>query len=162
MKNILIAKRFCTKAVKQSLDVPQNISRYFSLTKPTTSMEKLFPKKFTKPEFEKYYSGAQIMNHTNISQVLVDSSNHGINIPCWDMLDRGGKKWRMVLGLMIAKYINVDIENIKDNEMLYKLVAFTELLHNASLIIDDVEDKSTERRNDLCVHLKFGNFIIIY
>ena len=31
-----------------------------------------------------------------------------------------------------------------------------ELIHNATLVIDDIEDDSFVRRNDKCVHLKYG------
>lgn len=32
----------------------------------------------------------------------------------------------------------------------------TELVHNGSLIVDDLEDQSLMRRGDQCLHLKFG------
>lgn len=32
----------------------------------------------------------------------------------------------------------------------------TELIHNGSLMIDDLEDNSQSRRGDQCTHLKYG------
>jgi geranylgeranyl pyrophosphate synthase len=32
----------------------------------------------------------------------------------------------------------------------------TEIVHNGSLMIDDIEDGSNMRRGDLCTHKKFG------
>ena len=32
----------------------------------------------------------------------------------------------------------------------------TEIVHNGSLIIDDLEDSSLMRRGDQCIHLKYG------
>jgi geranylgeranyl pyrophosphate synthase len=36
------------------------------------------------------------------------------------------------------------------------LGAFVEILHNASLMIDDIEDNSVKRRGQDCCHVKFG------
>lgn len=66
------------------------------------------------------------------------------------MLDRGGKRWRPALCFLIA-----DLFNTSHSE-LYEVAATVELIHNATLIVDDIEDDSYVRRNDRCVHLKYG------
>jgi geranylgeranyl diphosphate synthase type 3/geranylgeranyl diphosphate synthase type I len=92
------------------------------------------------------------------------SINHSIFFPCWDMVERGGKRWRPILGLMIADIFKIDLSNPNKNEnqkLYYKLLFLVESLHNASLILDDVEDKSESRRNLPCVHKTFGEAIAI-
>ena len=46
-------------------------------------------------------------------------------------------------------------------EEVLELAAFCEILHNGSLIIDDIEDDSSIRRNKECVHKLFGNDVSI-
>ena len=40
-------------------------------------------------------------------------------------------------------------------DMLYAC-GLTEIVHNGSLIIDDLEDSSLMRRGDKCIHIKYG------
>jgi geranylgeranyl pyrophosphate synthase len=37
-----------------------------------------------------------------------------------------------------------------------QLAAFCEIIHNGSLIVDDIEDNSSIRRNKPCIHKLFG------
>jgi geranylgeranyl pyrophosphate synthase len=59
-----------------------------------------------------------------------------------------GRKWDF-----IEKNQNEDFENNKD---ILFICGLTELIHNGSLIIDDIEDKSLMRRGDKCIHIKYG------
>ena len=70
----------------------------------------------------------------------------------WDLLDAKGNRWRPVLGMMIAECFGRDIiESIQkgdfehNNDILYAC-ALTEIIHNGSLMADDLEDKSLMRR----------------
>ena len=115
----------------------------------------------------------QFINYFNINKVSpnmilkgqngLDSLNKSILNPCWDMINRGGKRWRPMLGLMISDLFKIDLNNPNDqnSKLYYKMFYLTEALHNASLIIDDVEDKSELRRNSPCVHKKYGEGIAI-
>jgi geranylgeranyl pyrophosphate synthase len=47
------------------------------------------------------------------------------------------------------------------NKDIYFTCGITELIHNGSLIVDDIEDRSQKRRGDLCTYLKFGTDIAI-
>ena len=80
------------------------------------------------------------------------------------MIDRGGKRWRPMLWLMITDLFKVDLRNPSSSEMeklYYKLMYLFESLYNSSLMLDDVEDKSEQRRNKPCVQLTFGVAIAI-
>jgi len=86
----------------------------------------------------------------------ITSINKAIGEPIYDILDRGGKMWRPLLGMMFAEALGRNLENYEENKDIYYACGLTELVHNASLIIDDIEDNSTKRRGDLCLHKKVG------
>ena len=82
--------------------------------------------------------------------------------PAYDLLDAGGKRWRPVLGLMFAECFGRDIKDSiekgdfeHNNDVLYAC-AITEIIHNGSLIADDLEDKSLLRRGKPCTYIKYG------
>jgi len=70
--------------------------------------------------------------------------------PMWDLLLRGGKRWRPWLFLILAKNLGVDVEKYKE------LSVIIELLHNGSLVADDIEDSAEMRRGDKAIHIKYG------
>jgi len=61
-----------------------------------------------------------------------------------------GKNIRKVLGDLFGKLLGVSEINI---ELINNI---TNDVHNASLVIDDIEDNGTLRRNESCAHLKYG------
>jgi octaprenyl-diphosphate synthase len=69
--------------------------------------------------------------------------------PGWDILNRGGKRWRPLLMTLIC-------EALGGGDGALPLVPLVELPHNASLIHDDIEDNSDERRGKPAVHLLYG------
>lgn len=80
----------------------------------------------------------------------------------YDLLDAGGKRWRPVLGMMFAECFGRDISaSIKkgdfehNNDILYAC-ALTEIIHNGSLMADDLEDKSLMRRGKPCSYITYG------
>ncbi|MDR0708749.1 MAG: polyprenyl synthetase family protein [Spirochaetaceae bacterium] len=69
--------------------------------------------------------------------------------PGWDIVNRGGKRWRPLLLTLICEALGGG-----DNGLA--LVPLVEFPHNASLIHDDIEDNSDERRGKPAVHLIYG------
>ncbi|MDR2658815.1 MAG: polyprenyl synthetase family protein [Spirochaetaceae bacterium] len=69
--------------------------------------------------------------------------------PCIDLLGRGGKRWRPLLMLLVC-------EALDGGEAALPLAPLVEFCHNASLIHDDIEDSSEERRGKPAVHLLYG------
>lgn len=61
-----------------------------------------------------------------------------------------GKNIRKMLCDMFGKLMGISNENI---ELINRI---TNDFHNASLVIDDIEDNSDLRRNDPCAHIKYG------
>jgi geranylgeranyl pyrophosphate synthase len=79
----------------------------------------------------------------------------------YDLLDRGGKRWRPVLGMIYAECIGYNVaESIEnksnDNDAILFACGLTEFVHNGSLMVDDVEDKSLMRRGQPCTYVKYG------
>jgi geranylgeranyl pyrophosphate synthase len=79
----------------------------------------------------------------------------GLSEPIWDLLDRGGKRWRPVLCMIIAELFN------RKRSEVYEIAALCEIIHNGTLMIDDIEDSSQVRRNKPCVHHIYGVDIAI-
>ncbi|MCK4835650.1 MAG: polyprenyl synthetase family protein, partial [Candidatus Aminicenantes bacterium] len=76
--------------------------------------------------------------------------------PTWDLILRGGKRWRPVIGLLLLDALG------KQPDPYESLVCvLAELIHTGSLIIDDIEDASLLRRGDECIHLRYGQDVAI-
>jgi len=72
-----------------------------------------------------------------------------ITSPGRDLLSRGGKRWRPLLMTLVC-------EALGGGDAALPLVPLVEFCHNASLIHDDIEDSSDERRGKPAVHLIHG------
>ncbi|MCL2069460.1 MAG: polyprenyl synthetase family protein [Treponema sp.] len=70
-----------------------------------------------------------------------------------DLLKRGGKRWRPLLMLLAAETIAAE----RGAEAALPLTPLVEFCHTASLIHDDIEDNSSERRGKPAVHLLYGS-----
>jgi octaprenyl-diphosphate synthase len=66
-----------------------------------------------------------------------------------DLLSRGGKRWRPLLMTLVC-------ESLGGGDAALPLAPLVELCHNASLIHDDIEDNSEERRGKPAVHILYG------
>ena len=80
----------------------------------------------------------------------VESIQKGLVEPVWDLLDRGGKRWRPILMLLCCKAVGGNAEKARP------FTVFPELIHNATLVEDDIEDDSKLRRGKPCIHCIFG------
>jgi geranylgeranyl pyrophosphate synthase len=70
--------------------------------------------------------------------------------PIWEFLDRGGKRWRPMLATLCCEALNGHSDQFRD------ILILPELLHNGSLIVDDIEDGSELRRGKPALHKIFG------
>jgi geranylgeranyl pyrophosphate synthase len=69
--------------------------------------------------------------------------------PVWDLLDRGGKRWRPVLMILCC-------DAVGGGSKIEELIPVVEIIHNGTLMVDDVEDNSEIRRGKPCTHKLFG------
>lgn len=56
------------------------------------------------------------------------------------------------------------LENLESNKSELSVLyasGMIEIIHNGSLMVDDLEDKSLKRRGDLCTYLKFGEDVAV-
>ncbi len=112
-------------------------------------IEKYLPKKATQ-EWLKFTFGTARYAY---SPEAVDKS---LIKPIWDFIDRGGKRWRPILFLLVSEAIDgVEWEKIKD------IVIIPELIHNGTIVVDDIEDQGELRRGKPCLHKIFGVDIAI-
>lgn len=100
-------------------------------------------------------------NLEEYQQTDIAAVNEGVLEPIYDLLDRGGKRWRPVLGMIYAeccgRNVALSVENgsSADDDILFAC-GLTEFVHNGSLMVDDVEDKSLMRRGEPCTYIKYG------
>jgi len=76
--------------------------------------------------------------------------NKTVAEPLWDFLDRGGKRWRPSLFLLVVEALG------KDSEGFLDFAIIPEVVHNGTIMADDVEDNSEFRRGKPCTHRLFG------
>ena len=81
-------------------------------------------------------------NHEALNKAIVE--------PIWEFFDRGGKRWRPSLFLLICETLGKDSKDVVDFAMI------PEVIHNGTIMIDDVEDSSELRRGKPCTYKIYG------
>ena len=112
------------------------------------TIEKWLPRKFDEKQMEFMLGKARYKYN-------IETINKTIADPFWDYMDRGGKRWRPSLFLLIYEAFGKDPEKILDFSVI------PEFIHNSTIIHDDIEDMSKERRNKPALHLLFGEDVSI-
>ncbi len=111
-------------------------------------MQNAVPKKISKKWIE-FTTGKADYSFEEVS------INFGISKPIWDLLSRGGKRWRPALTLICCEAVGGTEKNA------LPFTPLPELLHNGTLMVDDIEDGSIERRGKPATHLIYGEDIAI-
>jgi geranylgeranyl pyrophosphate synthase len=106
------------------------------------AIEKYIPRKFTKDAI--LFKVDPPMYSYNLQ-----SLNKAIADPIWDMLDRGGKRWRPAFFLLICEALGNDSDCCLDFSII------PEVIHNGTLVVDDIEDASELRRGKPCTYKIF-------
>jgi geranylgeranyl diphosphate synthase type I len=83
------------------------------------------------------------------------SMQAALSDPIWELLDRGGKRWRAVLFLIMTEAFGADPRD----HLPYATVP--EILHNGTIIVDDVEDQARKRRGEPALHRRHGTDIAL-
>jgi geranylgeranyl pyrophosphate synthase len=110
-------------------------------------IEKLLPRVFDRG-WMNYSLGNALWEHDE------ETCSEAIAKPVWELLERGGKRWRPLLMLLSYKAVG-------GRGDIRKFLPLPELIHNGTLIIDDIEDNSESRRGRPCIHKIFGHDIAI-
>jgi geranylgeranyl pyrophosphate synthase/predicted secreted hydrolase len=85
-----------------------------------------------------------------VQDVDLDQLGQTLIGPIRDIVDRGGKGWRSYALIACCDLVGGDSRQFVD------WIAFPELMHVGSLIIDDVQDKSAWRRGGAAAHQIHG------
>jgi geranylgeranyl pyrophosphate synthase len=106
-------------------------------------MERYIPRKFTK---------SSIIFSLNLPRYdyNIEALDETVAEPFWDFVDRGGKRWRPLLFLLIAEALG------KNPRELQEFSIIPEVIHNGTIMIDDIEDDSELRRGKPCTHRLYG------
>jgi geranylgeranyl pyrophosphate synthase len=80
----------------------------------------------------------------------LEALNKAVAKPIWNFLDRGGKRWRPLLFLLVVEALG------KDPKDLEEFAIIPEVIHNGTIMVDDIEDDSELRRGKPCTHKLFG------
>lgn len=106
------------------------------------AIEKYIPRKFNK-------NAVLFKVNPPIYSYGLEPLNKAIADPIWDMLDRGGKRWRPALFLLICEALG------KESDYCLDFSIIPEVIHNGTLVIDDIEDSSELRRGKPCIYKIF-------
>lgn len=121
-----------------------NIEKYLEEKAPLIdkAIEKYVPRKFTKDAI--LFKVTPPLYSYNLEPL-----NKAIADPIWDMLDRGGKRWRPALFLLICESLGHNSDYCLDFSII------PEVIHNGTLVVDDIEDASELRRGKPCTYKIF-------
>ena len=73
-----------------------------------------------------------------------------LSTPIWTLLDRGGKRWRPAVFLLLIEAFGEDPYDY------LPYACIPEILHTGTLIVDDVEDEAAMRRGGPALHHEYG------
>ncbi len=107
------------------------------------AIEKYIPRKFSKNDILFQVNPPKYSHN-------VETMNKAIADPIWDMLNRGGKRWRPALFLLICEALGKKATDFLDFAII------PEVVHNGTLVIDDIEDTSEVRRGKPCTYKLVG------
>lgn len=85
----------------------------------------------------------------------VKAANEFLTKPVWDFLGRGGKRWRPLLMFLACGAAGGNPKQVS------RFAVVPELIHNGTLVADDVEDSSATRRGKPAIHLRYGTDIAV-
>ena len=85
----------------------------------------------------------------------VHALNEILSKPVRDILNRGGKKLRSMVVFLSCSVVGGNPRKLR------KFSVIPELIHNGSLIADDIEDGSLKRRGLPALHLTYGSDVAI-
>ena len=128
----------------------KNIGKILSEYKPLIdkAIEKNIPRQFQGAPLERMAGKPRYAYDTR-------SITQSISTPIWDLLDRGGKRWRPGLTLIIIEALG------KNPKKFLDFASISEVVHNGTLMVDDIEDNSDFRRGKPCIHKIYGNDLAI-
>ncbi|MCD6230011.1 MAG: polyprenyl synthetase family protein [Candidatus Diapherotrites archaeon] len=123
----------------------EEIKAYLKEKKPfiDSKIEKYIPREYTQESLDFSLGPARYSYD-------LEAPNEALAKVIWEFLDRGGKRWRPAMFLLLADALGGDVDELGD------FVLVPEVVHNGTLLVDDIEDRGELRRGKPCSHLVFG------
>lgn len=103
------------------------------------AIERYFPRKVGRKEME-FICGPATFEYD------ITAVQGAVYEPGWNLLDRGGKRWRPLLMMLVIESLDKDPSDFLD------FLVIPEVVHNGTLMVDDIEDGSLKRRGKPCIH----------
>jgi len=108
-------------------------------------------------EFVEYYDSAKVLTDSRISEVLESKEDILLKRRALEHATRGGKRVRPVVTILMGEIFDAPLDKTLNH------ASIVELVHNASLVADDVFDGSEQRRGSSTLwnvlgRLPFGGF----
>ncbi|HEX2868080.1 MAG TPA: polyprenyl synthetase family protein [Ignavibacteriales bacterium] len=100
-------------------------------------------------DYARLFEKLRIKVEDKISRLLVSKDPRSLYGPCEYIMQSGGKRLRPLLVLLSAKAAGGDFKQA------YNAAAAVELLHNFTLVHDDIMDNADKRRGRLTTHKKY-------
>ena len=150
--NTVGGKGFIERSGFSNIETMEDFFRVVS-RETIKSIKKVLPKNPSPEKLTEIVSKKDNVHYTEyidskeISKALIE--------PIREIIDRGGKSWRSYAALACCDIVGGNSQVVQD------WLSLPELMHVGSLIVDDVEDKSTIRRGGETVHLIYGEDIAI-
>ena len=91
-----------------------------------------------------------------VEGIIFDTSSNDTNLDLAGLVTLNAKRLRPVLGILFIKAC--DLEITKEQ---FKILAATEILHNATLVHDDIIDKADFRRDTKTLNKKYDNNLAV-
>jgi len=107
------------------------------------AIEQHLPRQFSQETLAKLFGEARYAYDA-------ESATGSLLVPMYDLLDRGGKRWRPVLVFLVVEAFG------GQQELAMPMAYLCEIVHNGTLCVDDIEDDSKMRRGKPCVHLIYN------
>ena len=112
------------------------------------TIEKYIPRVFSE-------NAAVFRNNPPNYAYNIEPLDKAVANPIWEFLERGGKRWRPALFLLICEVLG------KNSNEFLDFAIIPEVIHNGTLMVDDIEDKSELRRGKPCTYKMYGLDIAI-
>ena len=112
------------------------------------AIAEVMPREMTEPYLSRFFGDATYRYDP-------DALQRALSDPIWELLDRGGKRWRAVVSIMLIEGFGADPHEY----MQYAIVP--EILHNGTIIVDDVEDGASLRRGGEALHHIYGTDVAL-
>lgn len=106
-------------------------------------IERLLPREIDEAYLSEYFGPPSYEYDANAVQ-------RALSMPIWDLLDRGGKRWRAIVFLLLIEGFGEDPHDY------LPYACIPEILHNGTIIVDDVEDSASMRRGQPALHHSHG------